>query len=124
VSRVNKKKFTEKTIASAKGGYYLYGGITHKDHVLWTNKDNCCGLDFSKAVVVTDDKYIDKKLKPHIRQDEFNSLRGKEYIVKQKLIKYIRDYKSAKKTLNIRRNKLLCTFSTMQYFEEYIKEIS
>lgn len=101
----------------------LRSGISHKDHVLWTDKRNGCGLDFSKAVVIIDEKYIDKATRPYIRQDEFDSLRGKEYIVKQKLIKYISDYKKAKTELHINRNKLLCQYSTMQYFEEYIKDI-
>lgn len=32
----------------------------HHPHVLWTDKRNHCGVDFSKAVVITDEKYIDK----------------------------------------------------------------
>jgi len=101
----------------------LRSGITHKDHVLWTNKPEGCGLDFSKAVVITDEKYVNKEVTPHIRQNEFDSLRGKEYIIKQKLIKHITDYKKAKESLHINRNKFLCAFSTMQYFEEYIEGI-
>jgi protein AbiQ len=100
----------------------LRSGIRHK-HVLWTNKLEKCGLDFSKAVVIVDDKYIDKTTEPHIRQNEFDSLRGKEYIVEQKMLKYISDYKKAKTELNIERNKILCQYSTMQYFEEYIGNI-
>lgn len=38
-----------------------------------------CGVDFSKAVVITDDKYIDMLTEPHIRENEFNALRGKDY---------------------------------------------
>jgi len=99
----------------------LRSNITHREHVLWTDKTNNCGLDFSKAVVIADEKYINKALTPKIRQSEFDFLRGKDHIIKQKLIKHINDYKEAKENLNIKRNKLLCEFSTMQYFEEYIK---
>jgi len=102
----------------------LRSGIAHKEHVLWTDRLNGCGLDFSKAVVITDKKYIDKISKPHIRQNEFDSLRGKEYIIEQKLKKHISDYKKAKEQLHIDRNKFLCKFSTMQYFEKYIKNIN
>ena len=102
----------------------LRSKITHKEHVLWTDKENSCGLDFSKAVVIVDDKYIDKNKKPHIRQNEFDSLRGKEYIVKKKMLKHIADYKKAKTALHIKRNKLLCQYSTMQYFEEYFENIT
>jgi len=100
----------------------LRSGINHK-HVLWTDKRKMCGLDFSKAVVIVDDSYIDKTTTPHIRQNEFDSLRGKEYIVKQKMLKYISNYKKAKTALNVERNKVLCQYSSMQYFEEYINKI-
>jgi len=100
----------------------LRSGISHK-HVLWTDKPRKCGLDFSKAVVIVDDEYIDKTTVPHIRQNEFDSLRGKEYIVKQKMLKYISNYKEAKEKLDIERNRVLCNYSTMQYFEEHIKGI-
>ena len=99
----------------------LRSGITHKDHVLWTDKSQSCGLDFSKAVVIISEEYIDNNKKPYIRQNEFNSLRGKEYIVKQKMLKHIKDYKKAKEKLHIERNRVLCQFSTMQYFEKYIE---
>lgn len=101
----------------------LRSGISHKDHVLWTDKKNHCGLDFSKAVIIVDDKYINKTAIPFIRQNEFDSLRGKEYIIKQKLLKHIIDYKKAKEELHIQRNKILCQYSTLQYFEEYIHDI-
>ena len=102
----------------------LRSNITHKEHVLWTDKSKNCGLDFSKAVVIVDEKYINATQAPYIRQNEFDSLRGKEYIIKQNLIKHINNYKMAKKMLHIKRNELLCGFSTMQYFEEYIENIT
>ena len=101
----------------------LRSGISHKQHVLWTNKEEKCGLDFSKSVVIVEDKYISKIRIPYIRPIEFNALRGKEHIVKQKLIKHIYDYKKAKSNQSVERNRLLCQFSTMQYFEEYIEII-
>ena len=93
------------------------------EHVLWTDKENKCGLDFSKAVVISCDSYIDQSRIPHIRQNEFDSLRGKEYLIKQRLIKHISEYKKAKTALHISRNLTLCKFSTMQYFEKYIDKI-
>lgn len=100
----------------------LRSNIKHK-HVLWTNKECGCGLDYSKAVILLKDEYIDNSISPHIRQDEFESLRGKEYIIAQGMIKYIKEYIEAKSMLHIERNQALCRFSTMQYFEEYIKDI-
>ena len=98
----------------------LRSGITHSKHVLWTDKEKGYGLDFSKAVVIADDAYINKSKKPYVRQSEFDSLRGKEYIIKQKMLKYIADYKKAKSKQCIERNRTLCRYSTLQYFEEYI----
>ena len=71
----------------------------HHPHVLWTDKANYCGVDFSKAVVVSDDKYIDYTKTPYLRQNEFDALRGKDYKIKQKMEKYIQKYKDAKKDI-------------------------
>lgn len=101
-------------------GVPLRSSINHP-HVLWTDKKKRCGVDFSKAVVISNpDDYIDKSTTPHIRQNEFNSLRGKEYVIQNKLKKYISDYKKAKEHPEIERNKMLLCCSTLQYFEEYL----
>ena len=98
----------------------LRSHINHP-HVLWTDKENHCGVDFSKAVVITDpERYINRLVKPHIRSNEFDALRGKEYIIKKKLEKYISEYKKAKEHLEIPRNKVLVKYSTLQYFEDYL----
>lgn len=98
----------------------LRSGINHP-HVLWTDKANHCGVDFSKAVVVTDrERYIDKSRKPHIRENEFEALRGKDHQVKMGLKKYIQRYLKAKSEPNIPRNKWLLRCSTLQYFEKYL----
>jgi protein AbiQ len=89
----------------------------HHPHVLWTDKKNHCGVDFSKAVVIADEKYIDSSTDPHIRQDEFDALRGKDYKIKTKMEKYIEDYKMAKNDLRNPRNEQLVKYSTLQYFE-------
>ena len=102
----------------------LRSNIEHFEHVLWTNKNEKCGLDFSKLVVISDEEYIRKDLAPHIRQDEFAKLKGKEYIIKEKIIKHISEYNKAKANLTNPRNVYLCKFSTSQYFEEFVCEIS
>lgn len=61
----------------------------HHPHVFWTDKQNHCGVDFSKAVVISDDKYIDK-------------------------------YKQAKMEPQKPVHKVLLSYSTLQYFEEYL----
>jgi len=88
-------------------------------HVLWTDKENKCGLDFSKAVVIEHRDYIDTTLKPYIRPNEHAALIGKEFIVISGLLKYIERYKKAK-TKSDKRSKQLLQYSTLQYFEKYL----
>lgn len=97
----------------------LRSNINHP-HVLWTDKKNHCGVDFSKAVVITDKKYIDDSSKPYIRPNEFKELRGKDYKIEQKLRKYIKQYKEAKLNPSEKKNHTLIEKSTLQYFEEHI----
>jgi len=108
------------------GGYTfaipLRSNINHQ-HVLWTDKPQKCGVDFSKAVIVLKEEYIDPVNKPYIRQSEFDSLRGKEFIIQKKMIHYIETYRKAKQNTHIERNRMLCAYSTLQYFEEYIDQI-
>lgn len=93
----------------------------HHPHVLWTDKSNNCGVDFSKAIVITnEEKYVDLKKEPYIRPNEFDALRGKDFKIKEKMIKYIEDYKKAKNDMSKKINQVLCQCSTLQYFEEYI----
>lgn len=97
----------------------LRSNINHK-YVLWTDAQNRCGVDFSKAIVLTSMKYVDNSRNPHIRQNEFESLRGQEQKIEQKMRQYIAAYKKAKARLDVPRNQLICQYSTLQYFEEYI----
>ena len=92
----------------------------HHPHVLWTDKANHCGVDFSKVVVIKDDDYIDMTVEPRLRQNEFDALRGKDYKIKTKMEKYIENYKKAKKDLSKPVNQNLVKYSTLQYFEEEI----
>lgn len=95
--------------------------ISHPN-AIWTDKANKCGIDLSKAVVITDPaKYIDSKTQPYLRPHEYNSFkRISEYEIAQKLETYIEKYKKAKAHMEIPRNKILVECSTLQYFEEFI----
>ncbi len=97
----------------------LRSNINH-GNVLWTDRENHCGLDFSKAIVITNEDFIDKNRVPHIRPNEYRSLIGKEYTISQKLKRYIEKYKKAKQKQHIKANQDLCRYSTLQYFEEYL----
>ena len=92
----------------------------HHPHVFWTDKANNCGVDFSKAVVIKEADYIDSVKEPHLRQNEFDALRGKDYKIKTKMAKYIADYNKAKLDLSKPINQTLVKFSTLQYFEKEI----
>ncbi len=92
----------------------------HHPHVFWTDKANRCGVDFSKAVVITKTSYIDAISEPHLRQKEFDALRGKDYKIKEKMEKFIKKYKKAKKELNNPANQSLLKYSSLQYFEKEI----
>lgn len=82
------------------------------------------GIDFSKSVIVSDKKYILSN-KPQIRQDEFKRIKGKEYIIKQKFIKYIENYKKAvekvKNDTAHERDLLLIKYSTLQNYHSELK---
>ncbi|MCY6354742.1 type III toxin-antitoxin system TenpIN family toxin [Clostridium sp. ZS2-4] len=93
----------------------LRSNINHK-YVYWTDKENNCGLDFSKTVIITDSNYIDTSTNPYIRPNEFKTLKGKQHIIKKKLSKYIKDYKKALQHLEAKHNETLCNYSTLQYF--------
>lgn len=97
----------------------MRSNINHP-YALLTDKINRCGLDFSKTVIITKDEYIDKTKTPYIRPNEFNALRGKEYKIKQKLLKYIQKYKKAKEDNTTPFAHEILSNSTLQYFESYI----
>lgn len=54
----------------------LRSNIRHP-HCYLTDPENHCGADYSKAIVLVKQTYIDTVRKPHIRQNEFDALRGK-----------------------------------------------
>lgn len=98
----------------------LRSNIKHNNSLL-TDKVNKCGLDFSKAVVIKyKERYINTSTKPILRQNEFNELKGKEFIIKGKMESYITKYIKAYNRQDVERNKLLCMYSTLQYFHSDI----
>ena len=83
----------------------------------WTDKENRCGLDFTKAVVILSENDISAH-NVQIRQNEFNAIKGKEYFITQKFTTFIRQYKKAYSRTDIERNKMLIDISALQYFAE------
>lgn len=89
-------------------------------YALLTDTENKCGLDFTKAVVIEKPEYIDTTRTPRIRQNEFNALKGKDYEIKRKMEQFIRFYRKARKRSDVPRNKRICEYSALQYFEKWL----
>jgi protein AbiQ len=104
-------------IDNQRWGLPMRSSISHS-YCYWTNKEDRCGVDYTKAVLLTDDNYIDKTNAPHIRESEFEALRGKEYVLEVGFKRYIGQYKKALADQSKNRNVMLCKFSTLQYFHE------
>ena len=97
----------------------LRSNINHP-HVFWTDRENKCGVDFSKAVVIESRDYIDESRIPQLRQNEFNALKGQDNVIKRRFMIYIRKYQKAKQNLKDSRNHALVSYSTLQYYEKYL----
>ena len=98
----------------------LRSNIKHPN-VIWTDKANNRGIDLSKAVVVSDTaKYI-SPVSPHLRPNEFDTLKkiNDSWIV-NRFKQYIALYKKAKAHPEVSRNNKILAYSTLRCFESYI----
>ncbi len=91
------------------------------EYAIWTDKENKCGLDFSKAVVITDrEKYIDNSRRVHLRPNEYKVFKTvTSHDVKAVMDRYLKQYRRAKAAPRAQHNKDLLKYSCIQYFEEY-----
>lgn len=103
-------------ISSLHFGIPMRSNINHP-HVFWTDKKNRCGIDYSKSVIIPDDTYIDSRI-PHIRDNEHEVIKNNHYKIISGFEKYIQSYIKALDELHIDRKKLLCKYSTLQYFHK------
>lgn len=98
-------------------------GISHK-HVMWTDKKNKCGIDYSKAVIVPSETYISDK-QTILRENEFDKYKSDQAKMDHQIIigfkKYIEDYKAALEKRDKADKYYLCKFSTLQ---NYHKELN
>ncbi len=94
----------------------LRSNIKHK-YAYFSDKENHCGIDFSKAVVISKQEYIDTNKKPHIRENEFKALENKDYLIALKFKNYLEDYKNAYK-VNAKRLNQKFAYCTLQYFHK------
>lgn len=77
------------------------------------------GLDYSKAVVVPDSRYISKG-RPQVEQKEYNIIKQNERKIKAELSQYIKLYKKAKKFNTSPHYKYILKCTSLKYFDEYI----
>ena len=82
-----------------------------------TDEINSCGVDYSKAVVVSKPEYIDNKRQPRIRPNEYKVLVRKERTVTQEFMNYLADYKKAVKE-RANRTSYTYKYCTLQYFHK------
>lgn len=77
------------------------------------------GLDFTKAIIVTDNTYISSD-KPTIESAEFTIIKKEEQKIKYRFRQFLRQYKKALSHPEVPRNTNLITYSALQYFKEYL----
>ena len=96
----------------------LRSNINHP-YAIWTDKENHCGLDFSKTVVITDtEKYIDKTARPYLRKAEYKVFQTiSRHDMQVVMERYLKQYRRAKARADIPRNKQFLECSCLQYFE-------
>ena len=76
------------------------------------------GLDYSKAIPVLDERYVDGTRAVHIRDEEYPVIRKNARKIKDGMARYVRRYVKARSKMHIRANRSLVEKSVLQYFEE------
>ena len=94
--------------------FLIRHNINHKYSIKTFNNQ---GLDFTKAVIIIDKAFISEK-NVYIEQEEYEELSTKKSLIKPKLKKFIKAYKKAIKNPDDLKNKILCEFSSLQYFHK------
>ncbi len=77
------------------------------------------GLDFTKAVVISDSSYLSSD-RPTIDSKEFAVMKHEENKIRYEFSKYVRQYKRAMKHRDNPRSANILKFSALQYFENYL----
>ena len=78
-----------------------------------------CGLDYTKAVVIADSRYIENT-SPQIEQNEFNAIKGKESKIHKGMNDYIKLYKKALQYKDSPHYSNIIRYSSLQYFERFL----
>lgn len=77
------------------------------------------GLDFTKAVVITEKRYIASD-KPTIESKEYAIVKKEEQKIRYKFKSFLHQYRRAMKHRDNPRSAKLLKYSALQYFEDYL----
>ena len=78
------------------------------------------GLDFTKAVIITDPLFLSDD-KPTIESKEFTVIKRNEQKIRYEFSKYINQYMRAMKHRDNPRSENILKYSTLKYFEDYLQ---
>ena len=92
----------------------LRSGLRHPNGFPLVGTD---GLDYSKAIPIFNEAYLDKATPAYVRKNELPIIRKNKQKIKRGMERYLRQYKKARQKMNIRVNSMLVEKSTLQYFE-------
>lgn len=92
--------------------------IKHK-YAFFTTPEKDKGLDYTKAVPLVKESYIDKKRIPQmISKEERAALFNKAEQVESELMQYIEAYKQALGKQHLMTYRIFCKYSCLQYFHK------
>lgn len=91
---------------------------SHVKHPFVFRTSETGGLDFSKAVPILDESYVDMTRRAYVRPDELPLIRRSRGAIKDGMRAYLDLYREARKHPRRRRNAHLISYSTLQYFED------
>ena len=80
--------------------------------------DSVTGIDYSKAVVISDDSYLGQET--DINDKEYLELQEKVYFIVSKFRKYVEGYIDYKKKGGNEHVAKRYQYSTLQYFDEFL----
>lgn len=91
----------------------------HIKHIYSFHTIGEAGLDYTKAVIISDDDYLTDE-QPKIESKEFAIIKKNEQKIKYGLKKYVNQYRRAMKHRDNPRSKNILQYSSLQYFEDYL----
>ena len=100
----------------------LRSHIDHNDYFFtgYSTEGDKCGIDYSKAVIITDKNRYLESTTVKIRKSEYMMIVGKEHLIKKGFLKYIKTYKKAYKIVSQGKGSLaeqaICQYSTLQNY--------